>query len=188
MNDTIKLKESMARYDKDKWAQARQNRWSKIRGFVPIKCPPWITFDVEVEPDYWPDTSWLGKFTDRWEPGAIKHSDDRREYRWFVPENKEEDTFDWYHVHGYSKQVAREHAKRQVHEDYHIAKNFESYVITVKMYMHGEFVDSQSLGGVMLGSDYKMAESYKQEIARELEQDLLHQHRWKITANQYAYA
>ena len=33
----------------------------------------------------WPDLSYLGEFSDRWEKGAITHSDDPKMYRYFIP-------------------------------------------------------------------------------------------------------
>lgn len=40
---------------------------------------------AQVVRDEMPDLDYLGYFSDEWEPGAIFHSDDSSQYRYFIP-------------------------------------------------------------------------------------------------------
>lgn len=188
--EIFRLGKAMKKYNPEKWRREKREIQKKRfqEKYPRPACPSWITFTHTVEPDDYYDISWVGKFTSRWEPGAIFHSNDPREYKWFVPENSFESAYRWYQKNGYSKQVAYELSQAQVRQDYELAKNYESVVICVTMYMHGEKVDTTCTGDVLLGDDYKLAKEYESEVVEELKHELLSQYSWKITTKEYAYA
>ena len=88
-------------------------------------------YDMET----WDDEG-AGKFTNTWEPGAVRHSEGGREYRWWVPGQDPEEVAGYYHdLLGYAWQPAREKAARQLQEAYHYACNPEpSCYISVTVY------------------------------------------------------
>src|SRR5260221_11592836 len=84
-----------------------------------------FTCKIEVIEDY--DHDFLdgrGKFTDKWEDGAIKNPRgryDNRVFKYFVPDSTVRETINAYISMNYSIQAARLQAKKQVIEDMQIA-------------------------------------------------------------------
>lgn len=113
---------------------------------------------VSIVPDDAPDMSWLGTFTDRWEPGAIRVPDDGRPRvwcyapaaftyaRWFVPSGMRgtyEELRAYYSRAGYSRGDADYRARKDIRGDMMVALGYYPYGIVVTV----------SLAGVELGHD-----------------------------------
>lgn len=138
---------TLQKYDPDKWSNLKYS--CRTRRFqMPI--PATAEFEISVEPDYDADWSWCGEFTDRWEPGAIFHSNDPKVYKYFVPENKPQDTYRYYHRVGYAKQVAWEKAWEQARQDYKLMCQEIQYVVCVKLKLGDKIIGQEYVGGVFL--------------------------------------
>lgn len=85
-----------------------------------------LTVTVEYHYDDNPDTSWLGEYTDKWQPGAIDrlHTGNwtlrrwRREYRYFIPGVSVEEHRRGLSRLGYAKHEAWVMANRYTRADY----------------------------------------------------------------------
>jgi hypothetical protein len=95
--------------------------WQDVKGW-PKATWEEGRFRVEVKRQYdeCPDVSFLGSFTDKWEPGAILHNRnrDRNTYKWFVPGNSEEGHRKSLRAMGYTKHDAYTLARSYVRQDY----------------------------------------------------------------------
>lgn len=66
-----------------------------------------------------PDTSWLGKYVTRWEPGAIRrHNRGQRECEYFVPAIPYEEHWKSLRKLGYSKGESDRLARQYIYEDF----------------------------------------------------------------------
>jgi hypothetical protein len=66
-----------------------------------------------------PDTSWLGRYTDKWETGAIKrHNAGHNEYKYFVPGTTYQEHRDALHKAGYSRGNCDELAREYNYQDF----------------------------------------------------------------------
>lgn len=102
---------------------------------------------LEVMPDDDNDYSHLGEFTDTWEEGAVAHSTDPREYKYFVPAISEEE-----HYKGlrgqYGKNEARRLARSYVDQDRRAAAEYQSCYVKVSVMLDGRELGSAGMGGV----------------------------------------
>lgn len=93
-----------------------------------------FTLRATVEMDEDPDTSYLGRFTDSWEPGAVANPEAHyswRTLRWFVPEITYDEHRHGLSSLGFSRGVSDALARRYVRQDMDAAREPEHYVVTV---------------------------------------------------------
>jgi len=84
-----------------------------------------VQVEVRWVHDETPDLSFLGRFSDRWEEGAVEHSTDPREYRWFIPAVTAQEHFRELRKLGrYSERSARRMATRCVRQDHDRLKTY----------------------------------------------------------------
>jgi len=136
------------------WARERQTleekiaklgiEWREDRG---TETASWFQsgFDLVAVLDYDEETWWTvgeavyGRFSDQWQPGAIRHNGGVRECRWFIPADP-----------------------RQGHECYRKAvrygRDWWYVVLTVKAFMHGVLLARKSLGGMEYNLDMPSSE------------------------------
>lgn len=123
----------------------------------------WITketFDIGFQREY--DDAYYqevaeayGYFTEQYRKGAISHEPDNpRSYNWFVPAMSEQEYYTWFHdEQGYSKQVAREKARKEVLELYLKAKTYnDTWVadkIVIKVCKKGILLYTHTIWGVL---------------------------------------
>jgi hypothetical protein len=150
-----------------------------------------ISYCIEFWYDYFGDTSYIGEFSDTWEPGAIdrarwekvstpcgtswQYSWDRREYRWFIPgcalQEVRESAAYYSNELGMSRHEAWVKATRipitqhSMLESY--GKDWWHIGISVKAYVNGMEVACASLWGIEDGYDYD-PEAYHDEVVEEL--------------------
>jgi hypothetical protein len=106
-----------------------------------------FTIHIQYTYDEYPDCSWIGKFTDTWEPGAIKHlagwtgSDHTQPlsqtYGWFIPGNGADEAWAWYRQAGYARHDAWLTAQRQVRQDYERMDEITFYDLKVTVFRAG---------------------------------------------------
>lgn len=176
LGQTIKM------YDPEKWRAKRYESRSN-RAYPKIQPPDYVEFVVTCDPDPDADWSWCGEFTDKWEPGAIFHSRDPRLYKYFVPENKVEDHFKWYHEHGYSRQVAWEISQSHVRQDYRTMLEECQYTVCVTLKISDQEIDQEFLGGVFLDNRGNVPA----DTVEEMKQELIHKHK-DLLFPAYGYA
>lgn len=154
--------------------QARRNQ--PIDSF-----PDFIRFEIEEKEDNDPDLSYLGEFTDKWEPGALNHfakqyghnGRDNREYKWFVPCNTYASHRKGLIEMKYGKVLADSLAREYVAQDYKRSKDYGTYWymvgIVVTAYVNDIEIGTASLWGIETDSD----ESYKTETIEELKHEIM---------------
>lgn len=82
------------------------------------------TVRAEIVDDY-SEMFGIGRYVDRWEPGVItRRNPGRHEYKYFLPEQTEEQHYKSLRAMHYGKALARELAHSYVRQDY---KRAESY-------------------------------------------------------------
>ena len=113
-------------YDLEK-AQAKRREYISRKHTQPtVNYPDYVTFDVTQEVDDYPDVSYYGEFTNKWEPGAINHyakqfgrdGESSDFAKWFVPCNSYESQRDSLTRYGYSRADADLLAREYVERDY----------------------------------------------------------------------
>lgn len=114
-----------------------------------------FTVTLKVEPDYDPDSSWLGTFGDSFEDGAISNagSNERHAYKWFYPEVKQSDHREGLSGMGMSKSVAEDIARGYVRRDMEMAREYRAYVLIVTASRASVDLGFDSLGGVDFSDD-----------------------------------
>lgn len=185
----------MNTYDRSTYRRARREGmgassalgWARTVAAVPDFVDPGgytferegFTLRVRVRPDDDPDTSWLGRFTDTWEPGAIVTDPYRREpseagdrayrgeWRYFVPaipalEQRE------YLRRSHARHVADCLARAYVERDYRLALEQREQVVSVSASREGVKLGGSALGGCDLGDEYAATRAYLHEIVDEL--------------------
>lgn len=129
---------------------------------------------VQYSYDEYPDVSWIGKFSDTWEPGAIKHlpgwcgnNYDRPNpgtYGWFIPANGAEEARRWYARAGYARHDAWLTAQRQVRSDYERMDQITFYDLKVTVFRAGVELAVDYLSGIDLGDDLSNVDTEEQAI------------------------
>lgn len=120
---------------------------------------------IKIVADEYPDLSWLGEFTDKYQEGAIDHHaqlgyTDRRVFRWFVPCNTEQDHYKSLRGMGYTHLGALRMARKYVKQDYKRLVTYGDYWhmtgVIVKLSIDGVEVAESSLWGIESdsGDDY----------------------------------
>lgn len=126
-------------------------------------------FSVHVQYTYdeYPDVSFLGEYTDNWQPGAIKHlggwhtsydgtpygAPDAHTYGWFIPANSAEEVRQWYRKAGHGRHDAWLAGQRQARKDYERRDDITVYVLKVTAYRAGVELGFDCVGGIDLGDD-----------------------------------
>lgn len=129
---------------------------------------PW-TFTATATWDDYPDTSWLGRFTDRWEPDAIPTNGDRGECAWFVPENPGRAEIPYYRRAGMGRHDAWLKARELDRDALARARAPEHYIVTVTA--EGPFgIGEATVGRV----DDSYPYAYLSTLARELADEARH--------------
>lgn len=124
---------------------------------------------AKVETDDDTDVSYLGKFVDQWEFGAIKVEGwGRRQYpRFFVPATTVKEHREGLQGMGYSKGIAEEMARSHVHADLKLAKSYgdtwDMMQIIVQVMKEGVTLWSARIGGICHDDDLEWS-----SIAKEL--------------------
>ena len=148
-------------------------------------------FEARVSVDECPDLSYLGEYTDTWEPGAIDrfHGKDNpyaRVYRYFVP-STDRGTFEEHRTAlramGYGKHEADTAARKIVREDFERAEAYNEHewgmlVVTVTASRAGIELASDSIGGIE--SDYDAGALF--DTLGDLEHEALTQARAAMAA------
>ncbi|KPK50620.1 MAG: hypothetical protein AMS22_11940 [Thiotrichales bacterium SG8_50] len=148
--------------------------WEECNGMLIAK---WEENGFEVEaavlPDDHPDTSWLGEFTGRWQPGAVRHSDGVRLFPWFMPATTYDDHFRALRQMNYRRHEADCLARQYVQRDYARAASmgddwgFIGIEVTVSVI--GVILGRNSLWGI----ESDAGEGYFTETARNIAVDAI---------------
>lgn len=136
-----------------------------------------FTVTIQVHDDY--DYDWLdsrGKFTDRWEDGAIENPESQynnRVYKYFVPANSEESHYNGLRDLNYSRTEAHELARSYVLQDMKIAADpnqagYYAVYVTASAYLKGVELGTDSLYGIELKYNDKDSDSYLNETSWEI--------------------
>jgi hypothetical protein len=148
---------------------------------MPTAYPDFIRFEVEQTEDDYNDYDTLGKFTDRWEPGAINHfakqygydGQSRDTCKWFVPANDYASVRRDLIKMNYGKTQADAAAREYVAQDYKRAATYGDHwsnlIVTVTAYVGSMEVGSASLGGVESDGD----QAYMTEIENDLRAEIM---------------
>lgn len=129
---------------------------------------------VELVPDDHADTSWIGKYTDKWEADAIERRDrERNTYKYFVPANTYDDHFQGLRKLNYSKAeadlLARSYVKRDFEQMEKINSGDIQFVgIVVKAYRKGIRLGDASCWGYELDNYFSRSEAYINGSAEDL--------------------
>lgn len=126
-------------------------------------------FDLVAVLDCDEDGWWIigedayGRFSDQWQPSAIRHNGDPREYRWFIPADPR---------HGY------EYYRRAIR----YGRDWWYATITVKTFRHGVLLAEQTLGGLEYDLDRPSSERELifSQVALELADQVVPQARAKL--------
>jgi hypothetical protein len=137
-----------------------------------------FTVHVQYSYDDYPDRSWVGEFTDTWQPGAIKHlpgwhagydgseytQPDPHTYGWFVPTNSAEADRRWFAKAGYARHDAWLTAQRNARRDYDRIEDITFYVLKVTVFRANVELAVEYLGGIDLGDDMRDVDSDEQAV------------------------
>lgn len=112
-----------------------------------------LDISISCDYDHNPDTSWLGGFTNKWAPNAIRHFGGRNSYKYFVPEVGPMDNYENYHNAGYSKHQAWVLSREAWLSDYRrmaalINEDWCCVGMTVKVSVGGIALGEASLWGM----------------------------------------
>lgn len=139
------------------------------------------TIELSVSYDDWPDMSWLGEFSDSWEPGAIDHEpSNSRTFRYFIPANRQNPA-DFSRL-GYARHEAWLRAERAARDDYERACDYESYLLKARIVLDGNVIGESALYGVDLDTrtvesrrhaDEYVAYMFGSELIPEAKEDAL---------------
>lgn len=130
------------------------------------------TVHVRREDDDDADLSFLGKFSDKWERGAISHDrHDSRSYRWFLPTSTEADHYKSLRDMGYGRRDAREMSRRYVIQDYkRMVEHGQSWIMTgvrVTASRAGVTLGNASLWGIESDSDAASVDEIVDDLTSE---------------------
>lgn len=105
---------------------------------------------IKVGDEECPDLSFVGEFTDKFEPGAIKRNKPgRNEFKYFVPGNSFEDHRSSLNKMGFSKGESGRMAAEYVHRDMKMLEDgIRQVYVTVTASKAGVELGSDSLGGI----------------------------------------
>jgi len=126
-----------------------------------------------AQPDDYADLSWIGSFTDKWQPGAVKRQHvGRHEYAYFVPENPT----DWHRRElrklNYGKGEAALLAASYTRSDLHLLETYgdrwQEWLVTVTASRAGIELGQSSVGGVGGSENHAKTLDYLTETAFEL--------------------
>ncbi len=120
-------------------------------------------------PEDYPNLDYLGRFTARWRPGAIRHEPGNwRTLDWFVPGNIEQEHYRGLLSLKYGRAYAAEAARRYVIEDYRRTRSYGEewchLILEVTASRADVELGSASLSGIESDGD----EWYLDQTAREL--------------------
>lgn len=122
-----------------------------------------------------PDLSYLGEFTDKWSPNAIKRRNPGwRECKYWVPANTYEDHYRGLRAMNFDKHTSDCLARKYVandlrrHETY--GDNWGQYVVVVTAHRYNKEVGDAGIGGVELDS---LADAYLEEVTNDLADEAL---------------
>jgi hypothetical protein len=165
---------------KQKLEQAKEQKRAATR--TPVTFPDFIRFEIKQVDDYDGDSSFLGQFTNHWEPGAINHyakqyghdGKDSHTYKWFVPENSYESQKQALRKCGFCKVDADRIARFYTEQAYKRANDYGdqwSFVgVVVTAYVGETEVGEASLWGIETDS----GQAYFDEIAYDLKCEIVH--------------
>lgn len=140
---------------------------------------------TEVDEYCGPQEMALGRFSDRWQSGAIDHWSrghhpgyrDCRTFRWFIPCNSYRDHYEGLRQLNFARHEAHALARSYVLQDYQRARGMgESWipmVVSVKVLRAGVELGCASCGGV----ESDCGEDYRSEMAFDLAREALHEAR-----------
>lgn len=124
-----------------------------------------------------PDLSWIGKWTDKWEEGAMeRESVGRNEYKYFVPAIKEEEHYKGLVEKGYTKRGARRMARRYNKQDLNRMEGFGDgwftmgCIVTVSI---GGIEAYDSLWGIESNSDEVYLEEVIEDCMNQAKSELI---------------
>lgn len=137
-----------------------------------------FSIHVQYTYDEYPDTSWLGSFTDSWQPGAIKHLDgwhtdyygtpyaqpDHHTFGWFIPGVNAEEARQWFCKAGHARHDAWLTGQRQARENYERSDNITVYDLKVTVFRSGVELGFDCLGGIDLGDDLPNVDANEQAV------------------------
>lgn len=140
---------------------------------------PELKIKIKHMIDESPDTSWMGKIYDSWQPGSIERSKHdlydpsgfRGEMLYYVPDDAHlfEETRRYYQQHGYSRHEAYTQARQQVIEDYNRLIGYYNEL----WYFIGVVVTVE-LDGIEIGYDALWGiESDSGDYIKEVEQECI---------------
>jgi hypothetical protein len=135
---------------KSAWYYAKQAIKQVEPQFVIGKLFDYEGFKVKItmKPEECPEIDMFGKFTDKWEKGALLvNRFDRNKYKYFVPEEKESTLKAYYSSVGFSRAESTLKAKKTVWETYKLAKDYSPLIVCVSVYKNGVKLASDSIGG-----------------------------------------
>lgn len=111
-----------------------------------------FTIRIVAKPDEYPDTSWLGEFSNHRDLGAVRHASASRDcYEWFNPERMEAQHYEELRQLKVGKARARELAHKYVRQDYETACDEVWCFIRVTASRDGVVLGEDTLGGVDSG-------------------------------------
>ena len=131
-----------------------------------------------VKNDDYPDLSYLGEFTDKWQAGARHHEHlNRQTFEWFVPMVSEEEHYQALRDMKYGRGRARELARSSVQCDFRRLINYGNDWVTVGIVLT-VFRSGIELGDAAVwGIESDCDEGYLTEMALDLAGDALEQAR-----------
>lgn len=161
------------------------NAWQYANQVVPTL--PWNSgmatwseqgFDLQaiIKEDEYPDLTYLGKFTNEWSAGALRHEHlNSRTLDWFVPMITEDEHFEEMRKLHYGRSLAHELARSYVHQDYQRARSYGTQWAT-----HGIIVTARRAGislgeATVWGIEDDANNDYLTEVTRDLAADALSQ-------------
>ena len=140
---------------------------------------------TEIDEYCGPQEMALGRFTDRWEPGAVDHwarghhpgYRDRRTFRWFIPCNSYREHYEGLRQLNFGRHEAHRLARSYVLQDYQRAREMGEcwvpLVVSVKVRRAGVELACASCGGI----ESDCGEDYRTEMAHDLAAEALHEAR-----------
>jgi hypothetical protein len=109
-----------------------------------------FTVYVTTEIDLYPDYSHLGEFTDRWSPTALDvthYARERNGFNYFEPAESYADIRKSA-PSGMSRHDTDVYARWRILSAYYLARNLESYIVTVRAVLNGRVWGETTLGGL----------------------------------------
>lgn len=118
------------------------------------------------------DLSWLGEFTDTWEPGAVSNADSTTWHalKWFIPANDPHENYPYFRRAGMGRAEARQRCHDLARQAMLTAREPEVYGVTVTASLGGRVLGEASCWGI---HDEYPHLAYVAEVARECAADAI---------------